>query len=103
MAFLMWLAGILTGIGGLKLYQGHKAGKVNFKAYQWLVLAVWYLLGLFVVGFIGTSLAEGEPQAAGMATLIFGGVFLVLSILAYRFVIFRTRSADGAKSPGQAA
>jgi len=103
MTFLIWLVGVLSGIGGLKLYEGHKAGKLNFKAYQWLVLAGWYLLGVFVIGFIGTSMAEGEPQAAGMATLIFGGVFLVLSILVYRLVIFRPLPAKRAKSPGQTA
>jgi hypothetical protein len=102
MSLLMWLVGVLTGIGGLLLYQKIKAGKLIFKAYQWVVLAIWYLAGIFVIGFIGTSLAEGEPQAAGMATLIFGGLFLVLSILVYRFVFFKSSPAAVKSSQGKA-
>ncbi|AFL98537.1 MULTISPECIES: hypothetical protein [Desulfitobacterium] len=102
MIVLTWLIGILTGIGSLALYQNIKAGKLSVKAYQWVIIAIWYLSGLFVLGFIGTSLAEGEPQAAGMATLIFGGLFLIFSILVYRFVFYKPVPGTSKNTPKEA-
>ncbi|MBO8168948.1 MAG: hypothetical protein H0Z35_07170 [Thermoanaerobacteraceae bacterium] len=86
MALLMWLVGLFTGIAGVKIYGWVKEGKLECQWYHWIIGVLWYLLGMFVIGFVGVSFAEGEPQAAGMAILIFGGVFLVVTVLLYRFV-----------------
>ncbi len=86
MSFLMWLVGLLTGAAAVKLYNLKQEGRLRCDWYHYLIGIGWYLGGLFVVGFVGVSFAEGEPQAAGMALLIFGGLYLVVSILLYRFL-----------------
>lgn len=48
------------------------------------------------MSFVGTSFDEGEPQAGGMALLIFGGSFLVVSVLLYRFVFTRQLKPESA-------
>lgn len=85
-SLLVWIVGILTGMAVLKIYQGMKDNKLVLKWYHWLIGVLWYAMGLFIMLFITTSFYEKEPQAAGMAILIFGGVFLVITILLYRFV-----------------
>jgi len=98
MWLVMWLAGVISGIAGVKIYGLLKEGKLQCRWYHWIIGALWYLLGIFIVGFVGTSFAEGESRAAGMAVLIFGGFFLVVSILLYRFVFserFRGISSGG--------
>jgi type VI protein secretion system component VasK len=91
MQLVMWLVGLITGIIVFKIFQMLKNGIISFSWYHWIISLLWYLTGVFVIGFVGTSFAEGEPQAAGMATLIFGGLYLVITILLYRFV-FTTKS-----------
>lgn len=82
----MWLIGALSGAAGVKIYGLLQEGRLHCDWYHYLIGLGWYFSGLFVVGFVGVSLAEGEPQAAGMALLIFGGAFLVVSVLLYRFL-----------------
>ncbi len=89
MAILIWLVGLITGFGLALLIGMAQSGKVNFKWFHWAIMAVWYLGLLFVIGFVATSFDEGEPQAAGMATLIFGGVYLIISVLLYRFAYLK--------------
>lgn len=86
MWFIFWLVGLLTGMAAVKVYEFIRAGYIQFKWLHWFSGIIWYFAGIFVIGFVTTSFAEGQPQAAGMATLIFGGIFLVVSVLLYRFV-----------------
>jgi len=86
MTIVVWFIGLLTGLACYKMYTILKTKKLTFKWYHWLICVLWYCLGLFVIGFVGTSFAEGEIRAAGMATLIFGGVYIVITILLYRFL-----------------
>lgn len=90
MLLAFWFIGILTGILGIKLYEQLKAKTLTWKWYHWVITGVWYLMLIFIAGFIATSFAEGEPRAAGMATLIFGGTVLVISVLLYRFLYVKT-------------
>ena len=89
MQLVMWFVGLLTGLGAYKVYDLIKENKLHCKWYHWIIGIFWYLMGVFVIGFVGTSFAEGEPRAAGMAILIFGGFFLVVSVLLYRFVLVK--------------
>lgn len=93
-SILIWIVGLLTGMGIIKLYQGLKSKRLITKWYHWLVGVIWYLIGIFIILFVSTSFYENEPQAAGMAILIFGGVFIVISILLYRFVFTKTKSKE---------
>ena len=84
-----YILGILTGAGGFFLVNAIVSGKVKFKIWQYIVIGAWYFLMLLTAGFINTSVGEGEPRAAGMALLIFGGILLVLAVVLYRFVIYK--------------
>lgn len=90
LSILIWLAGLLTGIGGYKIYEFIKAKKLNLKWFHWVIGIIWYFMGIFIIAFIGTSMLEKQPQAAAMATLIFGGTFLIITVLLYRFVYRKT-------------
>ncbi len=88
---LIYLAlGILTGCIGTRIWQAMAQCKLRFSWYHWMSLALWYPSVLGLVAFIVTSLEEREPQAAGMALLIFGGALLILSLLTYR-IVFKPR------------
>jgi hypothetical protein len=88
MTILTFILGLLTGIGGLLLFQQVRAGE-RYKVWQWIVLALWFLFGLFAFTFIAQNFIEGEARAGGMSILIFGGAFLVISVLVYRFVFMK--------------
>jgi len=57
--------------------------------YHWLGVAVVALWALFVVAWIGTSIAEGYAQAATVGGLVFGGIGVILFIL-LRLLIVKT-------------
>ncbi|HCW51305.1 MAG TPA: hypothetical protein DGR79_04460 [Clostridiales bacterium] len=65
--------------------------------YHWLGVAVVALWALFVAAWIGTSVAEGYPQAATAGGLIFGGIGLVLFIL-LRLLIVKTARKTSASA-----
>lgn len=91
MMLAVFIIGFLSGIGAYKMFELFKLKKLDWKWFHWAIAGAWYLMVLFVVLFVATSFQEGEPQAAGMATLIFGGTVLVISVLLYRLV-FSKRS-----------
>ena len=87
---MVWyILGILTGVSGMLLVNAIKNGKIKLKVWQYICIGAWYLLMLLTAGFVNTSIGEGEPRAAGMALLIFGGILLVLAVVLYRFVIYK--------------
>ncbi|RJE47277.1 dehalogenase [Dehalobacter sp. MCB1] len=51
---------------------------------RWILSGISILWGAFTLAWIGSSIAEGEIQAAGMGLLIFGAIFLVLVIVTVR-------------------
>ena len=86
MSLAVFIIGFLTGIGALKVFELFKLKKLDWKWFHWAIAVAWYFMVLFVALFVAISFQEGQPQAAGMATLIFGGTALVISVLLYRFV-----------------
>ena len=67
-----------------------REGRLRFSWYHWIVGAGWYAALALITAFIAMNVHEGEPQAAGMSLLIFGGGLLVTGILLYRF-LFKPR------------
>lgn len=49
--------------------------------YHWLGYAAVAAWTLFLVAWVGTSIAEGYPMAGGIGAIIWGGVDLVLIVL----------------------
>ena len=89
MVFTFWLIGILTGAAGLKLYQLEKSKALDLQPHQWLIIAIWYVVFVFLVAIVVECFLEGTPKAAGMVLLIFGGLLLIVTILLYRVVFCR--------------
>lgn len=90
MELVFLIIGIATGLLLGKLIDNIKAGKVALSWYHWVIGICWYAGVALLVSFIGTSIEEQEPQAAGMAILLFGGALLVVTLLVYR-TLYRPR------------
>lgn len=86
MWLVIWLFGLLTGIAVAVAMKYIKDSNMQYKWYHWVIGVVLYLGLALIIGFVATSIGEGEPQAAKMGLLIFGGTYLVITILLYRFV-----------------
>ena len=86
MGLIYLVFGILTGVVAANVHRIMKDGQIRFAWFHWVVLAVWYPSVVGLIAFIGTSIEECEPQAAGMALLIFGGTLLALSLGAWRLL-----------------
>ncbi|AET69294.1 hypothetical protein Desor_3836 [Desulfosporosinus orientis DSM 765] len=72
---------------GTILASGVWYGVLKFKGlswWQWGLYGVLLLWLAFSLGWIVTSLVEGEVQSAGMGTLIFGGIEIILLIVFFR-------------------
>lgn len=48
---------------------------------QWVIYLVWVLWTLFGLAFVWSSIEEGEPRAAKVGAIIFGGAALVMAIV----------------------
>ena len=86
MSFFFLLFGIASGICFSAVWRMVSEKRIFLSWYHWLITFFWYTGIVFVLAFVGTSIEEMEPQAAGMALLIFGGLYLVVSFPLYRFL-----------------
>jgi hypothetical protein len=59
----------------------------NMPFWKWLLLGVWILLLGFTLAFVGTSLGEGEPNAALFGGIIFGLITIISGVGLWRIVI----------------
>ncbi|MFC2160929.1 hypothetical protein ACFLRX_04680 [Acidobacteriota bacterium] len=55
-------------------------------SWKWLLLGIWVILFGFTIAFIGTSLGEGEPNAALFGGIIFGLVIIISGVGLWRFI-----------------
>lgn len=80
MGVLWFLIGLV--IGGLIfwLVTFVKERSIKLSGLQWLGVVAWGLWIIFCIAFIVTSIGEGEPRAAGIGALIFGGIAALSSI-----------------------
>jgi len=90
---MVWLLfGVLSAIGVFFLI---KTDRIKLKVWHWVCFAIWYLGLVFTVAFISSSFLEGEPRAAAMAALIFGGILVILAIVFYRLVLAKQKKVGG--------
>lgn len=78
--------GLISGLLLAKLMELNKSKKICFSWYHWALSSGLFVSLFFLIAFILTSFDEGEPQAAGMAILIFGGALLVAALVIYRLL-----------------
>jgi len=55
--------------------------------WKWLLLGIWIVLFGFTLAFVGTSLGEGEPNAALFGGIIFGLITIISAVGLWRIVI----------------
>ncbi|MCG8563706.1 MAG: hypothetical protein MI747_01340 [Desulfobacterales bacterium] len=98
MALIYLVFGIFSGVVCARVHQSMKSGKIRFAWFHWVALGIWYPSVVGLIAFIVTSIEESEPQAAGMALLIFGGVLLALTLGGYRLLFKPTMVGESSES-----
>ncbi len=58
--------------------------------WKWLLLGIWIILFGFTVAFVGTSLGEGEPNAALFGGIIFGLITIISAVGLRRIIISKS-------------
>jgi hypothetical protein len=53
---------------------------ITFTAWQWVGYLIWLAWTLLGVALVWTFIDEGEPRAASVGTLIFGGVSAIAAV-----------------------
>lgn len=66
--------------------------KIRMSTWKWILVVIWILFAGFTVAFIGSSLGEGEKDAAGIGGAVFGVISLISAIVLWRVLGF-TRKA----------
>jgi hypothetical protein len=83
---LMWFTvGLLVGLSVFGASELHKRLRVDWRG--WAGLAVGEVLVLFCIAWSVASVAEGEPRAASMGLLLFGGAGVAVLALTFRLLV----------------
>ena len=85
MEFVWFLFGGLTVFVAMIAWQYKQSNDVELTWFQWAAAIGWALWAVMTVAFVISAIAEGEPRAAGVGALIFGGV-AALSFIGVRFL-----------------
>lgn len=89
---LMWFAvGFIAGLSALLAVELYRRFDIDWRG--WAGLAVGELLLLFCVAWSTASVAEGEPRAASMGLIMFGGAGLMVLAVTWRLFIDPARRA----------
>jgi hypothetical protein len=83
---LMWFAvGLIVGLSALGAVELQKRFRVDWRG--WAGLGTGVALVLFCVAWSVASLAEGEPRAASMGLMLFGGSGVAVLALSFRLLV----------------
>ena len=83
---LMWFAvGLIAGLSVLAWLEVRRRFDVGPLGGAGLLLGEF--LVLFCIAWSAASAAEGEPRAASMGAIMFGGAGLILLVLSWRFLV----------------
>lgn len=69
---------------GFKFWAEDKGYNLPF--WKWLLLGIWIVLCGFTIAFVGTSLGEGEPNAALFGGIIFGLITIISAVGMWRII-----------------
>ena len=83
---LMWFAvGLIVGLSALGAVELQKRFRVDWRG--WTGLGIGIVLVLFCIAWSVAALAEGEPRAASMGLLLFGGAGVAVLALTFRLLV----------------
>jgi hypothetical protein len=82
----MWLVvGLIAGLSVLAYVELNRRFSIDWKGWTGLILGEVAIL--FGIAWTVASVFEGEPRAASMGAMMFGGMGLVILVLAWRLFI----------------
>ena len=87
---LFFVQGFLTACIIAGLYFWNKM--FQFRWYEWILVVLGFLLAIFTLGWVGSSMLEGEPRAGSMGLVFFGVPGLLILAVARRIIMGRKRS-----------
>jgi len=83
---LMWFAvGLIVGLSALGAVELQKRFRVDWRG--WAGLGIGIGLVLFCIAWSVAALAEGEPRAASMGLMLFGGPGVAVLALTFRLLV----------------
>jgi len=82
------ITAIIAAIYFLYLYLKETGRKIAW--WKWLLTIFWIIGTFIVIGFIGTAIGEGSPQAALRGGGFFLAIVLVSGILIFRFCLWQS-------------
>ena len=86
---LMWFAvGLIVGLSALGAIELQKHFRVDWRG--WAGLALGEVMLLFCIAWSVAAVAEGEPRAASMGLLLFGGPGVAVLALTFRLLVAPT-------------
>jgi len=75
---------------GLRTWTQDKGIPMPF--WKWAVSILWLIFLGFTIAFVGTSLGEGESQAAILGGIIFGLISVVTLLILWKIMGFTTKN-----------
>ncbi len=91
---LVWLViGLVVGLNLLAYSELSRRLEMDWRG--WGGLLTGEALVLFCLAWSAASLAEGEPRAASMGLLFFGGAGVLVLVLSWRFFVSRAARIEG--------
>ncbi len=87
-----FLQGILFTVMtiGFKLWMEDRG--VPMLWWKWMLWGIWMIWTAFTIGFVFTSLGEGEPVAASKGGILFGLITIVSAVAGWRLLHLKPRS-----------
>jgi len=84
--FLQGVLACLAILGG-KIWLEDK--QIRMPWWKWSLVALWTVFVGGTVAYVGTSLGEGEPQAALMGALFAGVIAVISAVVLWRILRWR--------------
>lgn len=90
--FFWFFEGILACLAFMGFRAWMEDRNVPMPVWKWLLLGLWVLLLGVTIAFVGTSLGENEPVAAGKGGLVFGLITLISGVGLWRLINLKPKN-----------
>lgn len=84
--FFWFIEGILFCLVILGLRAWARDNGVPMPPWKWVVFIAWLMFFGFTIAFIGTSLGEGEPDAAKRGGILFSALVVISGFALWRLL-----------------
>lgn len=85
MGWIWFIVGVIAGLSFFVFNELWKVFRIDWKGWTGLILGE--LMVLFCIAWSVASVLEGEPRAASMGVICFGGLGVVALLLTWRLLI----------------